>query len=203
MASDALMSAVLLYALSLLAPIINAPRGPQDPPIGHSPTGIIRACAPDADVCDQIADACAADGMDSTTCKALASDICPGNKYMTCKAALAVCEQETGETCPFLEQVCAENFDACQPPSCKHAGTLTPAEAVAFCFATPGRLEQCGAEPDVGDCLELMTWKECKVTTCEWSQCMADLEEIGNQCPVDFPPSCIKIHKCDLAENNG
>jgi hypothetical protein len=32
---------------------------------------------------------------------------------------------------------------------------------------------------------------------------MADLEELGNQCPVDYPPSCTKIHKCDIAENDG
>lgn len=52
--------------------------------------------------------------------------------------------------------------------------------------------------PSVGRCLELLTWKGCGVSTCEWRECMEDL---ALQDPCDEPPlSCAGVLACDDAE---
>jgi len=164
------------------------------------PDDVIRGCAPDPDMCDQLGEACGTDGLDASVCGGFVN-LCKGARQLTCEAAAVVCEQETGGPCESIHEVCAENLIGCAPPKCEIAGTMTDAEAVAFCYANPSRLEGCGEAPDAGHCLSLMTWKGCKVTTCEWAECMADLEEDGDTCPVKLPASCTKIHKCDIAEN--
>mgnify|MGYP003473285937 FL=1 len=175
------------------ATLPSAPEAPtQDSP--RDPGDWLRTCAPDVDLCDQVAEACVADGMEEQECDAFAENLCPGNQYMACKAIANVCEDETGGACEHIDETCKENLDACPAPACAMAGTLDPAEAVAFCFANPLTLG-C-EEPSAGMCLELMTWKECGVSTCEWAQCAADLEAMNWTCKNLHPASCMKIAKC-------
>lgn len=167
------------------------------------PSDTIRGCAPDVDLCTQLSEACAADGMDEQGCDDFGKNICPEDRYTACKGLQAVCEAETGSACAHLEETCEENLNGCAAPACEHAGTLSPGTAVAFCFAYPARLDGCGEEPDVGLCLELMTWKECRVTTCEWADCMDALAAIGDKCPMFIPQECKAIEACRAAEDSG
>jgi len=107
-----------------------------------------------------------------------------------------MCEGESS-TCEAISKVCTANFDACQAPACKATKDLSAAESVGFCFAYPARLEGCGATPDIGTCMEMLTWNGCDVTTCEWKTCMADLAAL-DQCPVKLPASCSGVEKCAL-----
>ena len=157
---------------------------------------VLRTCAPDPDVCSQLTDACIEDGLDAATCVAFGQNVCPSGEYVACEAVTRMCEGESS-TCEAISKVCTANFDACQAPACKATKDLSAAESVGFCFAYPARLEGCGATPDIGTCMEMLTWNGCDVTTCEWKTCMADLAAL-DQCPVKLPASCSGVEKCAL-----
>jgi hypothetical protein len=173
-----------------------------DAELHTSRTGTIRACAPDVDMCDQLREACEADGMDEASCEAFAENICPANRYMSCKAIANECEAG-GDACPNIEETCQENLEGCPAPKCKHAGTLDETEAIALCFAYPSLLDCESDAPDAGQCLELVTWKQCGFSSCEWIQCQEDLANSPNKaCPMLMPASCKPITSCLAKEDH-
>lgn len=179
---------------------ISDRRSPK-PPSG--PSDRVRGCAPDADMCNQVGAACIADGLDPEVCDGFRVNICPADRSMSCKALEKVCDEE-GYACDAVRKTCDENLEGCPASKCHAAGTLSPAQAVATCFAYPWTLDSCeGGEPDAGHCMSLLTWDECGIDTCQWIECAEELALLGDLCPLDVPEACEAVVACDDAENNG
>lgn len=163
-------------------------------------TPVVATCAPDQDMCAQLGAACVADGMDPEVCTGMADNVCPGARQLSCEAMQKTCLDEGGD-CDNIFKTCAENLAGCGPAACHDAGTITPAQAVATCYAYPYALDTCAKEePSAGICMSLLTWSGCGITTCEWIECMEDVAALGDTCPLDLPSSCKAIVACKQNE---
>ena len=168
----------------------------------RDPSGWLKGCAPDVNMCDLVGDACLADGLDPEVCEGIRANICPADRYMSCKALEKVCEDE-GNDCGKVIATCDAELDGCPASKCHDAGTLTPGQAVALCFAYPSRLATCdGEEPDASHCMSLMTWDGCEVSSCQWIECEEELAQLGDMCPTAMPLACVPVMACDAAEQN-
>lgn len=162
---------------------------------------VIKTCAPAPDMCAQLGTACVADGMDPEVCAGMADNVCPGARQLSCQAMEKTCLEGGGE-CDNIFKTCTENLAGCGAPACHDAGTITPAQAIATCYAYPYALETCSkVEPSAGTCMSLLTWEGCGITTCEWIECMEDVAALGDTCPLDLPSSCKAIVACKQNEN--
>mgnify|MGYP003430185716 FL=1 len=162
---------------------------------------VIVTCAPDPDMCAQLGDACRADGVEEPTCDGLEVNVCPGAQLAVCDAALTLCA-DTGDGCEHTAAVCEANMAHCFAAKCREAGEVTPAQALATCFAHPSLLSGCDGElPSAGECMSLLMWEDCGITTCEWIACMEDLAATGEQCVADKPASCDAVLACREAES--
>lgn len=170
---------------------------------GRDPSEWIKGCAPDANMCDLVGDACLADGLDHEVCEGFRVNVCPADRAMSCRALEKVCETDS-LGCDKVKAVCDDQLDGCGPSKCHEAGTLTPGQAVATCVAYPWALDTCdGEEPSAGHCMSLLTWDECGIDTCQWIECAEELALLGDMCPLVVPVACEAIVACDNAENNG
>lgn len=169
----------------------GAPLGPSDK---------IRGCAPSKNMCDEVADACIEDGLDPDVCEGFRLNVCPADRAMSCKALEKVCQGD-GNACEHINKTCDENLKGCGPSKCREAGTLTPGQAVATCYAYPSQLGICeGDEPSAGHCMSLLTWVDCGISTCEWIECQEELDSLGPLCPEAMPSACTAVMTCDAAE---
>lgn len=188
------MTTLLLLALSLTTPNIRTA-----PPVETFKShDVLRTCAPSAGLCDKLGLACKQAGLPASECEPYALKICPGNRVYACDGMAAHCEAVGGD-CDGIIDLCNRELTGCAEPKCVESGALSDETVIAFCFAHPARLD-CDEDPSVNTCIELMTWGECGVTTCEWAQCMDDLADLKNTCPTVLPPSCIAVQACDEGE---
>lgn len=193
-------AAFLIDFAILLGSADPTEQGAPHEDITLSTQDVIRGCAPDPDMCAQLGAACVADGMDPEVCAGMADNVCPGARQLSCEAMQKTCLDEGGD-CDNIFKTCAENLAGCGPATCHDAGTITPAQAVATCYAYPYALDTCAKEePSAGICMSLLSWSGCGITTCEWIECMEDVAALGDTCPLDLPGSCKAIVACKQNE---
>lgn len=196
MASHAAMTLSLLLSLFLSSTNLTSgdARGLHTRPIEQ-------ACTPDKDMCNQLGGACKLDGMDPDVCNGIAADVCPWARSMSCAAVEKLCDDE-GKGCAHVSKVCSSNLKGCPAPACEAAGHLSLPETLATCAAYPSRLD-CGEEPDMGLCFSLLTWDGCNITSCQWIECMEEMQALGDVCPKAMPSACTPVIACNEAEKTG
>lgn len=180
---------ILPFAILLLSP---AP----------TPDPIILACSPPPAMCATLEADCVTAGVDPHRCLELAQGVCPSSKCLACSRAVDACAQAGGD-CDALQQHCDDALLGCScEPHCADTTTLNPDELVAACYAWPLSLGQCD-DPSAGQCMTTLPWVGCKgLTTCEYFECMEDIELFGT-CEENIPPSCAEVVACIKAEAGG
>ena len=132
-------------------------------------------------------------------CLALAQAVCPANKCLACDRALTACEDSGGD-CSTISEHCTAALEGCDcTPSCEATNTLVLDDLFAVCFAWPLAIGDECAEPSAGQCFAALAWEGCNLNTCQYSECMAEIEASGI-CSDRLPDSCKPVMACVAAE---
>lgn len=163
---------------------------------------VIRACVPPTTMCATLETDCMQAGVDPDRCLALAQAVCPTDKCLACDRAVTVCEDSGGD-CAALSKHCTAALEGCEcgAPSCGATNTLPLDDLFAVCFAWPMAIGDDCEEPSTGQCFAALAWSGCELDTCQYSDCMADIEADG-LCSPTLPESCKPVVACIEAEEH-
>jgi hypothetical protein len=183
------MLGMLTPIAAIFTAILALPPGPD----------IIRGCAPPADMCKQLEADCLGAGMDATRCAELAEGVCPAGRCLACDRAVAECDDAgLGAGCDTIADHCDVALTGCGCDlKCRDAGELTSEQMLSVCFAWPSALGDDCAEPSAGQCMAMLGWDGCGISSCEYVECMEALDALGQVCPVTLPGECAAVEDCN------
>lgn len=185
---------ILRYAFRMISTVLSVLLAFTPNP---NPQFVIRGCAPPATMCDTLAAVCDLAGLPDERCDAFAAVCDLGDKCGACERTHDTCVNEKLGACDQIQKFCSAAIAGCgcnKADDCVAAGSFEPDDLVSLCLLYPSPLlDDCGA-PSAGQCMAMMNWEGCGITTCDYVMCVEHIENL--ECSTNMPEICDEVAKC-------